>query len=43
VADTAAVLEKRLLDAVGPQRHEEALELIETGRVSWKLRDDWAS
>ncbi|MEN8763925.1 MAG: PEP/pyruvate-binding domain-containing protein, partial [Thiogranum sp.] len=39
-ADTVAVLEKRLLDAVGPERYEEALELIETGRVSWKLRDD---
>jgi hypothetical protein len=38
-ADTVAVLEKRLLDAVGPERYEEALELIETGRVSWKLRD----
>ena len=39
-ADTLTVLEKRLLDAVGPERHAEALELVETGRVSWKLRDD---
>ncbi len=39
-ADMVAVLEKRLLDAVGPERREEAFELIETGRVSWKLRDD---
>ncbi len=38
--DSAALLRERLLDAVGPQRHEEALDVIETGRVSWKLRDD---
>jgi pyruvate,water dikinase len=38
--DSVAALEQRLLDAVGPQRREEALEVIETGRVSWKLRDD---
>ena len=38
--DTVAALEQRLLDAVGPERREEALEVIETGRVSWKLRDD---
>ena len=38
--DSAALLRKRLLDAVGPQRREEALDVIETGRVSWKLRDD---
>ena len=38
--DSVAVLEQRLLDAVGPERREQALELIETGRVSWKLRDD---
>ena len=29
-----------MLEAVGPERREEALEVIETGRVSWKLRDD---
>jgi pyruvate,water dikinase len=33
-------LEARLLEAVGPARRNEALEMIETGRVSWKLRDD---
>ncbi len=33
-------LERRLLDAVGDERRDEALDLIETGRVSWKLRDD---
>jgi phosphohistidine swiveling domain-containing protein len=38
--DAASVLEQRLLEAVGPQNHREALELIETGRVSWRLRDD---
>ena len=37
---TVAALEQRLLDAVGPERREEALDVIETGRVSWKLRDD---
>jgi pyruvate,water dikinase len=38
--DTAAALEHRLLDTVGPERREEALEVIETARVSWRLRDD---
>ena len=37
---SVAALEKRLLDAVGPERRDEALDVIETGRVSWKLRDD---
>jgi phosphohistidine swiveling domain-containing protein len=37
---SVAVLEKRMLDAVGPQRREEAIDVIETGRISWKLRDD---
>ena len=40
MGDTVAALERRLLDAVGPERREEALDVIETGRVSWKLRDD---
>jgi pyruvate,water dikinase len=47
-ADTRAVpdsgsvaeLEQRLLDAVGAERRQEALEVLETGRISWKLRDD---
>lgn len=39
-ANTVAALEDRLLDAVGPERRDEALDLIDTGRVSWKLRDD---
>jgi pyruvate,water dikinase len=38
--DSASGLERRLLDAVGPARRDEALDVIETGRVSWKLRDD---
>ena len=38
--DSIAALEKRLQDAVGPERHDEALDMVETGRVSWKLRDD---
>lgn len=38
--DSGSALQRRLLDTVGPYRHEEANEIIETGRVSWKLRDD---
>jgi pyruvate,water dikinase len=38
-ADVAS-LEQRIFDAVDPERHAEAVEIIETGRVSWKLRDD---
>jgi pyruvate,water dikinase len=36
----ASQLEDRLLASVGPERRQEALEVLETGRVSWKLRDD---
>jgi pyruvate,water dikinase len=32
--------EKRLLGAVGPERHDEARSVMEIGRLSWKLRDD---
>ena len=35
-----ASLEQRVLDAVGPERHAEAIDIIATARVSWKLRDD---
>ncbi len=35
-----AAMERRVFDAVGPERHAEAIDIIETGRVSWKLRDD---
>ena len=37
---TAARLEERLLDAVGEERHAEAIEVLRIGRMSWKLRDD---
>jgi pyruvate,water dikinase len=33
-------LEQRLLEAVGPERQEEAGEVLAIGRLSWKLRDD---
>jgi pyruvate,water dikinase len=36
----AARLEQRLFEAVGPDGEEEAREILDTGRVSWKLRDD---
>ncbi len=32
--------ERRLLVAVGPERHDEARSVIEIGRLSWKLRDN---
>jgi len=34
------ILKNRLLGAVGKSRHSEALEMIELGRLSWRLRDD---
>jgi pyruvate,water dikinase len=39
-APSAGDLERRLLDAVGPERHDEARELLALGRLSWRLRDD---
>ncbi len=36
----ARELERRLLDAVGPARRDEALEVLRIARVSWRLRDD---
>ena len=40
-ADAVAVrLERRLYDAVGPGREKEAAEVIEMGRLTWRLRDD---
>jgi phosphoenolpyruvate synthase/pyruvate phosphate dikinase len=36
----AAALQQRLLTAVGPERQEEALETLEIGRLSWRLRDN---
>jgi pyruvate,water dikinase len=38
-ADPAA-LERRLLAAVGPERRDEASEIMRIGRLSWQLRDD---
>jgi phosphohistidine swiveling domain-containing protein len=39
---TSAVqaLEQRFLEAVGPERNEEAMEVLTIGRLSWRLRDD---
>ncbi len=33
-------IERKLLNAVGPQRRAEAREIIATARLSWRLRDD---
>jgi pyruvate,water dikinase len=38
--ETQKMLEKRLLQAVGEARHEEARKVIVTARLSWRLRDD---
>ena len=38
--ESGADLERKLFEAVGPERHDEAVDIIETGRISWKLRDD---
>ena len=37
---TVQALERRFLEAVGPERHEEAMEVLAIGRLSWRLRDD---
>jgi phosphohistidine swiveling domain-containing protein len=37
---TVQALEQRFLDAVGPELHEEAMEVLTIGRLSWRLRDD---
>jgi pyruvate,water dikinase len=34
------VLERRLLEAVGSERRDEAREMLAIGRLSWRLRDD---
>ncbi len=36
----AGELERRLLNTVGPERHDEAREVLRIARVSWRLRDD---
>jgi phosphohistidine swiveling domain-containing protein len=38
--DHAAALQQRLFTAVGHERHEEALEMLEIARLSWRLRDN---
>jgi len=38
--ETRETLRQRLLTAVGPDRQEEALETLEIGRLSWRLRDN---
>jgi phosphohistidine swiveling domain-containing protein len=38
--DNTAALEQRLFTAVGQEQHEEALETLEIGRLSWRLRDN---
>lgn len=35
-----ARLERRFFEIVGPDRREEAAEILRIGRVSWQLRDD---
>ena len=37
---SAPVLEERLMKAVGSDRHEEAQEVLDIGRLSWRLRDN---
>jgi phosphohistidine swiveling domain-containing protein len=39
-ASTVQTLEQRFLKSVGPERHEEAMEVLAIGRLSWRLRDD---
>ena len=36
----ARELERKLREAVGPDRHREAEEVLATARLSWRLRDD---
>ncbi|MFZ5828664.1 MAG: PEP/pyruvate-binding domain-containing protein [Planctomycetota bacterium] len=38
--ETRETLRQRLLTAVGPDRKGEALETLEIGRLSWRLRDN---
>jgi len=37
---SVSVLEERLMEGVGPDRHEEAREVLALGRISWRLRDN---
>jgi pyruvate,water dikinase len=38
--DSVLALEQRFLEAAGPERQEEAKEVLAIGRLSWRLRDD---
>jgi pyruvate,water dikinase len=40
LGDSSSELKEKLLAAVGLERCAEAMDVIETGRVSWRLRDD---
>jgi phosphohistidine swiveling domain-containing protein len=37
---SGSLLEERLMEAVGSDRHEEAREVLALGRISWRLRDN---
>jgi pyruvate,water dikinase len=37
---SASALEERLMKAVGADRHDEAREVLDIGRISWRLRDN---
>jgi pyruvate,water dikinase len=38
--ESVHALEQRFLEAAGPGRREEAMEVLAIGRLSWRLRDD---
>ncbi len=40
VASSVKALERRLFDAVGETRRQEATDVLRVARLSWKLRDD---
>ena len=40
VGRTVEALESQYLEAAGPERREEAMEVLAIGRLSWRLRDD---
>jgi phosphohistidine swiveling domain-containing protein len=40
VGASVSVLEARLMEAVGSDRQQEALEVLALGRISWQLRDN---
>ncbi|MBD3219443.1 MAG: hypothetical protein GF310_14320 [candidate division Zixibacteria bacterium] len=40
VSEEPEELMQKLFDAVGEERHSEAKDMVQLGRLSWKLRDD---